>query len=64
MPRDQYHMLAGDRDPAEIIASVKNGIYAINFGGQVDITNGKYVFQVNGHKIDNGKLGAPLKAPC
>ena len=57
------YMLAGDRDPAEIIASVKNGIYAVNFGGgQVDITSGKYVFQVTeAYKIEDGKLGAPLK---
>ena len=49
--------------PQEIIASVKNGIYAVNFGGgQVDITSGKYVFQVTeAYKIDGGKLGAPLK---
>ena len=56
-------MLAGDRDPAEIIASVKNGVYAANFGGgQVDITSGKYVFQcTEAYKIENGKLGAPLR---
>jgi len=64
MPRmTNTYMLAGGRDPAEIIASVKNGIYAVNFGGgQVDITSGKYVFQVTeAYKIDNGKLGAPVK---
>jgi TldD protein len=64
MPRmTNTYMLAGDRDPAEIIASVKNGIYAVNFGGgQVDITSGKYVFQVTeAYRIDGGKLGAPLK---
>ena len=64
MPRmTNTYMLAGDRDPAEILASVKNGIYAVNFGGgQVDITSGKYVFQVTeAYKIENGKLGAPLK---
>jgi TldD protein len=64
MPRmTNTYMLASDRDPAEIIASVKNGIYAVNFGGgQVDITSGKYVFQVTeAYRIDNGKLGAPLK---
>ena len=64
MPRmTNTYMLAGGRDPAEIIASVKNGIYAVNFGGgQVDITSGKYVFQVTeAYKIENGKLGAPLK---
>ena len=64
MPRmTNTYMLAGSREPAEIIASVKNGIYAVNFGGgQVDITSGKYVFQVTeAYKIENGKLGAPLK---
>jgi TldD protein len=64
MPRmTNTYMLAGDRDPAEIIASVKNGVYAVNFGGgQVDITSGKYVFNVvEAYKIENGKLGAPLK---
>ena len=64
MPRmTNTYMLAGDRDPAEIIASVKNGIYAVNFGGgQVDITSGKYVFNVTeAYRIENGKLGAPLK---
>src|ERR1700682_5887536 len=64
MPRmTNTYMLASDRDPAEIIASVKNGIYAVNFGGgQVGITSGKYVFQVTeAYRIDNGKLGAPLK---
>ena len=51
-------MLAGAHDPAEIIASVKNGIYAVNFGGgQVDITNGKFVFSAaEAWKIENGKL--------
>jgi TldD protein len=64
MPRmTNTYMLAGDRDPAEIIASVKNGIYAVNFGGgQVDITSGKYVFQVTeAYRIEDGKLGSPLK---
>jgi TldD protein len=64
MPRmTNTYMLAGSRDPAEILASVKNGIYAANFGGgQVDITSGKYVFQcTEAYKIENGKVGAPLK---
>jgi TldD protein len=64
MPRmTNTYMLAGDRNPAEIIASVKSGIYAVNFGGgQVDITSGKYVFQVTeAYRIEGGKLGAPLK---
>lgn len=64
MPRmTNTYMLAGQRDPAEILASVKNGIYAVNFGGgQVDITSGKYVFQcTEAYRIENGKIGAPLK---
>jgi TldD protein len=64
MPRmTNTYMLAGERDPAEIIASVKNGVYAANFGGgQVDITSGKYVFQcTEAYKIENGKVGAPVK---
>ena len=64
MPRmTNTYMLAGDRDPAEIITSVKNGIYAVNFGGgQVDITSGKYVFGVTeAYRIENGKLGPALK---
>jgi TldD protein len=56
-------MLNGDKDPAEIIASVENGLYAINFGGgQVDITNGKFVFSAaEAWKIENGKLAYPVK---
>jgi TldD protein len=56
-------MMAGPHDPAEIIASVKNGIYAVAFGGgQVDITSGKYVFNcTEAYRIENGKVGAPLK---
>jgi len=64
MPRmTNTYMLAGSRDPAEIIASVKHGIYATYFGGgQVDITSGKYVFQcTEAYRIDNGKVGAPIK---
>jgi TldD protein len=64
MPRmTNTYMLAGGRDPAEILASVKNGIYAVNFGGgQVDITSGKYVFQcTEAYKIENGKVTAPIK---
>ncbi len=64
MPRmTNTYMPAGSRDPAEIIAAVKNGIYAANFGGgQVDITSGKYVFQcTEAYRIENGKIGAPLK---
>ena len=64
MPRmTNTYMLPGGHLPGEIMASVKNGIYAVNFGGgQVDITSGKYVFQVTeAYKIENGKLGQPLK---
>ncbi len=64
MPRmTNTYMLAGESDPAEIIASVEKGIYAVNFGGgQVDITSGKFVFSLSeAYMIENGKLGAPLK---
>jgi TldD protein len=64
MPRmTNTYMLAGERDPAEIIAAVKDGIYAVNFGGgQVDITSGKYVFQcTEAYRIENGRIGAPVK---
>ena len=64
MPRmTNTYMLAGEHDPDEIIASVKNGLYAVNFGGgQVDITSGKYVFQcTEAYRIENGKVGAPVK---
>jgi TldD protein len=64
MPRmTNTYMLSGGRNPEEIIASVKNGIYAVSFGGgQVDITSGKYVFQcTEAYKIEDGKVGAPVK---
>jgi len=56
-------MLAGDRTPEEILASVKKGIYAVNFGGgQVDITSGKFVFScTEAYLIEDGKKGAPIK---
>ena len=56
-------MPAGDRDPDEFVAWVESGVYCVNLGGgQVDSTSGKYVFNVTeAFKIDNGKLGAPLK---
>ncbi|HEX4883855.1 MAG TPA: metalloprotease TldD [Casimicrobiaceae bacterium] len=56
-------MLNGDRDPGEIIASVQDGLYAVNFGGgQVDITSGKFVFSAaEAWKIENGKLAYPVK---
>jgi TldD protein len=57
------YMLPGESDPAEMIASVKRGIYAPNFGGgQVDITSGKFVFSASeAYLIENGKIGAPIK---
>ena len=56
-------MLAGDREPAEIIASVKNGLYAANFGGgQVDITSGKFVFSAaEAYMIEDGRITYPVK---
>ena len=64
MPRmTNTYMLGGKADPKEILESVKNGIYAVNFGGgQVDITNGKFVFScTEAYRIENGKLGPAIK---
>ena len=64
MPRmTNTYMLGGDKDPQEIIESVKDGIYAVNFGGgQVDITSGKFVFSASlAYKIENGKSKHPVK---
>jgi TldD protein len=64
MPRmTNTYMLPGDDDPQDIIRSVKNGIYAVNFGGgQVDITNGKFVFSASeAYMIEDGKITAPIK---
>ena len=64
MPRmTNTTMENGDRDPAEILASVKDGIYATAFGGgQVDITSGKFVFScTEAYLVKDGKLGAPVK---
>lgn len=64
MPRmTNTFMLEGNKSPDEIIASVKNGLYAVNFGGgQVDITNGKFVFSASeAYVIENGKLAYPVK---
>ncbi len=64
MPRmTNTYMLAGRDDPQEIIASVKKGLYAVNFGGgQVDITNGKFVFSASeAYMIENGKISYPVK---
>ncbi|MBT5433651.1 MAG: metalloprotease TldD [Rhodospirillaceae bacterium] len=64
MPRmTNTYMLNGDRDPQEIIGSVKKGLYAVNFGGgQVDITNGKFVFSASeAYMIEDGKVGPAVK---
>jgi TldD protein len=56
-------MLGGDKDPQEILGSVKKGLYCANFGGgQVDIVSGKFVFSVTeGYLIEDGKLTKPVK---
>jgi TldD protein len=64
MPRmTNTYMLAGDDAPEDIIRSVQRGVYAVNFGGgQVDITNGKFVFSASeAYLIEDGKITAPLK---
>jgi TldD protein len=64
MPRmTNTYMLPGQSDPQEIIASVRRGLYAVNFGGgQVDITNGKFVFSASeAYLIENGKVTRPVK---
>jgi len=64
MPRmTNTYMLAGDKDPEEIVRSVKRGLYAVNFGGgQVDITNGKFVFSTSeAYMIEDGRITYPVK---
>ncbi|MGA7749450.1 MAG: metalloprotease TldD [Gallionella sp.] len=64
MPRmTNTYMLNGNKDPKEIIASVKHGLYAVNFGGgQVDITSGKFVFSTaEAYMIEDGKITHPVK---
>jgi TldD protein len=64
MPRmTNTYMLGGNTPPEEIVASLKDGIYAVGFGGgQVDITNGKFVFScTEAYRVQNGKIGAPVK---
>jgi TldD protein len=64
MPRmTNTYMLAGDDEPEDIIRSVKRGLYAVNFGGgQVDITNGKFVFSASeAYLIEDGKITAPVR---
>ena len=64
MPRmTNTYMLGGDADPASLVADLKDGIYAVGFGGgQVDITNGKFVFScTEAYRVKNGVVGAPVK---
>ena len=64
MPRmTNTYMLGGDADPGAILADLKDGIYAVGFGGgQVDITNGKFVFScTEAYRVRNGVVGAPVK---
>jgi len=64
MPRmTNTYMLGGDKEPAEVIASIKKGLYASNFGGgQVDITSGKFVFSASeAYWVENGKIMYPVK---
>src|SRR5499427_4034167 len=64
MPRmTNTYMLAGQDHPEDIIRSVKHGVYAVNFGGgQVDITNGKFVFSASeAYMIEDGRITAPIK---
>jgi len=64
MPRmTNTFMLPGESDPEDIIRSVQHGLYAVNFGGgQVDITNGKFVFSASeAYLIENGKVTRPVK---
>ena len=64
MPRmTNTYMLGGTTDPGDIVADIKDGIWAVGFGGgQVDITNGKFVFScTEAYRVQNGKVGAPVK---
>lgn len=64
MPRmTNTYMLGGDVAPGDIVADLKDGIYAVGFGGgQVDITNGKFVFScTEAYRVQSGKVGAPVK---
>ena len=64
MPRmTNTYMLGGSVEPGDIVSDVKDGIYAVGFGGgQVDITNGKFVFScTEAYRVQNGIVGAPVK---
>ncbi|HBU14647.1 MAG TPA: metalloprotease TldD [Gemmobacter sp.] len=64
MPRmTNTYMLDGTADPAGMVGDLKDGIWAVGFGGgQVDITSGKFVFScTEAYRVQNGKIGAPVK---
>ncbi len=64
MPRmTNTYMLSGDAAPGDIVADLRDGIYAVGFGGgQVDITNGKFVFScTEAYRVKNGRVGAPVR---
>ncbi|AZV77207.1 metalloprotease TldD [Parasedimentitalea marina] len=64
MPRmTNTYMMGGEADPSDLVADIKDGIWAVGFGGgQVDITNGKFVFScTEAYRVVNGKIGAPVK---
>lgn len=64
MPRmTNTYMMGGDAAPSDIVADLKDGIYAVGFGGgQVDVTNGKFVFScTEAYRVKNGQIGAPVK---
>lgn len=64
MPRmTNTYMLGGDTEPAALLADLRDGIYAVGFGGgQVDITSGKFVFScTEAYRVKNGRIGAPVK---
>lgn len=64
MPRmTNTYMLGGTVDPKDMVTDIKNGIYAVGFGGgQVDITNGKFVFScTEAYLVKDGKVAAPVK---
>ncbi len=64
MPRmTNTYMMGGEADPGDLVAELQDGIYAVGFGGgQVDITNGKFVFScTEAYRVKDGKIGAPVK---
>ncbi len=64
MPRmTNTYMLGGEADPGDLVSDIKDGIWAVGFGGgQVDITNGKFVFScTEAYRVENGRVGAPVK---